>query len=52
MWIYYNMTIGIKDESVFIPPKMCFKNASIVLCGVFFIFVDVAYIYKCGTNSL
>lgn len=29
MWIYYNMTIGIKDESVFIPPKMCFKNGSL-----------------------
>lgn len=28
MWIYYNMTIGIKDESVFTPPQMCFKNES------------------------
>lgn len=32
MWIYYNMTIGIKDESVFTPPQMCFKNASSFLC--------------------
>lgn len=45
MWIYYNMTIGIKDESVFIPPKMCFKNASIVLCGIF-LKIFVAYICK------
>lgn len=44
MWIYYNMTIGIKDESVFIPPKMCFKNVSIVLCG-FFLFLWMWHIF-------
>lgn len=45
MWIYYNMTIGIKDESVFIPPKMCFKNASIVLCVFFFLFLWMWHIF-------
>ncbi|XP_062574016.1 uncharacterized protein LOC134235870 [Saccostrea cucullata] len=28
LYVFYNMTLGIKDPSVFIPPKMCFKNAS------------------------
>uniref|UniRef100_A0A8W8JXX0 Uncharacterized protein n=1 Tax=Magallana gigas TaxID=29159 RepID=A0A8W8JXX0_MAGGI len=25
---FYNMTMGIKDESVFTPPKFCFKKVS------------------------
>ncbi|XP_061163005.1 uncharacterized protein LOC133172182 [Saccostrea echinata] len=26
MWIFYNMTMGIKDASIFTPPKICFKK--------------------------
>ncbi|XP_048750102.1 uncharacterized protein LOC125661959 [Ostrea edulis] len=28
MWIFYNMTMGIKDPSIFTPPKICFKEGS------------------------
>lgn len=40
---FYNMTLGIKNESVFTPPKICFKKASLML--YFFLF----YLYiECG----
>ncbi|XP_062574032.1 uncharacterized protein LOC134235881 isoform X4 [Saccostrea cucullata] len=28
LYVFYNTTMGIKDRSVFIPPKMCFKNVT------------------------
>ncbi|XP_062574030.1 uncharacterized protein LOC134235881 isoform X2 [Saccostrea cucullata] len=28
LYVFYNTTMGIKDPSVFIPPKMCFKNVT------------------------
>ncbi|XP_062574037.1 uncharacterized protein LOC134235884 isoform X1 [Saccostrea cucullata] len=26
LWIFYNMTMGIKDSSIFTPPSICFKK--------------------------
>lgn len=28
MWMFYNVTIGIKDRSVFTPPKFCFQKGN------------------------
>ncbi|XP_061163006.1 uncharacterized protein LOC133172183 [Saccostrea echinata] len=28
MWIFYNTTMGIKDASIFTPPKICFKTGT------------------------
>lgn len=28
MWMFYNITMGIKDRSVFTPPKFCFQKGN------------------------
>ncbi|XP_062574042.1 uncharacterized protein LOC134235884 isoform X5 [Saccostrea cucullata] len=28
MWMFYNMTMGIQDASIFTPPKICFKTST------------------------
>lgn len=35
MWMFYNVTMGIKDRSVFTPPKFCSQKV------IFFYFVKV-----------
>lgn len=29
MWMFYNITMGIKDRSVFTPPKFCFQKVNV-----------------------